>query len=570
MPAAAHADLEVALAAVADRLGHVVRARAAHDRPRPAVDHRVPHRPRLVVSRGCRPRGAGRQPQHASSGRDCPDRRRTAPGRLHQGGRTVARTPSAVGCGDGGSGAPVRPPRGRMGRRAAGGRAARPPGPAAVRLPGAAPRPAGAPRRAGRGALVGGGRRRTAATRCCARRCRGCARRSGPAGSRAAASSRCASPTTPGSTGRSPATGCARSARRATTAGDARAAGSRRARRSRSPSAACCPGFEARWIEPIRGGARRAARRAARDASRWPGVRLGRRRSWPEAEQAARRGVEAAPFRESARAALIEVLRRRGNVAEALVAYDEIRTLLRDELGTTPGRELLALHERLLHAEEPRPTAAPAVAPPPATGCPTGSRRRCRPVGRPRGRARAAARGGGPDGARRAGARCSSPARAASARPGSWPSWPPGSRASTSSTAAATRRSMFPYGPWVEMLRPPRQPRDASWRRSLGDGPDLARLAPRAPRARSRTPAPPRSATRDRAPPAVRRRSSRVVRRLAPSDPLLLVDRRPALGRPLVAAAGAPPGARAAARPRAAGRHLPRHRARPGPSAARA
>jgi hypothetical protein len=49
---AAHADLEVALAAVADRVGHVVRVRAAHDRARPAIDHRVPDRARLVVSRG--------------------------------------------------------------------------------------------------------------------------------------------------------------------------------------------------------------------------------------------------------------------------------------------------------------------------------------------------------------------------------------------------------------------------------------------------------------------------------------------------------------------------------------
>ena len=52
VPSGAHADLEVPLAAVADRLGDVVRARAAHDRPRPAVDHRVPHRPCLVVSGG--------------------------------------------------------------------------------------------------------------------------------------------------------------------------------------------------------------------------------------------------------------------------------------------------------------------------------------------------------------------------------------------------------------------------------------------------------------------------------------------------------------------------------------
>ena len=50
VPAAAHADLEVAFTPVGDRLGHVVRARAAHDRPRAAVDHGVPHRPGLVVA----------------------------------------------------------------------------------------------------------------------------------------------------------------------------------------------------------------------------------------------------------------------------------------------------------------------------------------------------------------------------------------------------------------------------------------------------------------------------------------------------------------------------------------
>ena len=52
VPSAAHADLEIALAAEMDRLGDLVRVRAAHDRPRPAVDHRVPHRPGLVVTRG--------------------------------------------------------------------------------------------------------------------------------------------------------------------------------------------------------------------------------------------------------------------------------------------------------------------------------------------------------------------------------------------------------------------------------------------------------------------------------------------------------------------------------------
>ncbi|HEV2726757.1 MAG TPA: BTAD domain-containing putative transcriptional regulator, partial [Solirubrobacterales bacterium] len=70
-----------------------------------------------------------------------------------------------------------------------------------------------------------------------------------------------------------------------------------------------------------------------------------------EAEQAARRAIEISPFRESARLALLEVLRQRGNTAEALVAFEEFRTLLREELGSTPGSELRALHEQLLSAE---------------------------------------------------------------------------------------------------------------------------------------------------------------------------------------------------------------------------
>ena len=112
-----------------------------------------------------------------------------------------------------------------------------------------------------------------------------------------------------------------------------------------------------------------------------------------DAERAARLAVEAAPFRESARAALLQVLRRRGNVAEALFAYDEFRGLLRDELGSAPGPQLLALHAELLRAE--LPTVAPAPAPRsgeraarPARAGPA------EPVGGPRGGARAAARGG--------------------------------------------------------------------------------------------------------------------------------------------------------------------------------
>ena len=66
------------------------------------------------------------------------------------------------------------------------------------------------------------------------------------------------------------------------------------------------------------------------------------------AERSGRAIVAAAPFRESGHALLIEALAARGDVAEALRAYDDLRVRLRDELGTAPGAAVRALHERLL------------------------------------------------------------------------------------------------------------------------------------------------------------------------------------------------------------------------------
>jgi DNA-binding SARP family transcriptional activator len=68
------------------------------------------------------------------------------------------------------------------------------------------------------------------------------------------------------------------------------------------------------------------------------------------AERAARRLVEAAPFRETGFQLLMRALERSGNPAEALRVYEACRTLLRDELGAHPGPDLRAEHERLLTA----------------------------------------------------------------------------------------------------------------------------------------------------------------------------------------------------------------------------
>ena len=71
------------------------------------------------------------------------------------------------------------------------------------------------------------------------------------------------------------------------------------------------------------------------------------------AEQAARAAIAAAPFRESAHRLLMEIHEAAGNPAEALRAFEELRSLLREELGTTPGPAAMTVFERVLRGEPP-------------------------------------------------------------------------------------------------------------------------------------------------------------------------------------------------------------------------
>ncbi|HYH54582.1 MAG TPA: AAA family ATPase [Solirubrobacterales bacterium] len=122
------------------------------------------------------------------------------------------------------------------------------------------------------------------------------------------------------------------------------------------------PGLEVRWLEPFRAELEEQ-RVELLEAVALAGAQLGDGER-QEAERAARRAIEVSPFRESARVALLEVLRARGNTAEALVAFEEFRTFLREELGSAPGAELRTMHEQLLSAEPagPRPAAEAASA----------------------------------------------------------------------------------------------------------------------------------------------------------------------------------------------------------------
>jgi DNA-binding SARP family transcriptional activator len=81
-----------------------------------------------------------------------------------------------------------------------------------------------------------------------------------------------------------------------------------------------------------------------------------------DAAEAARGAVALAPFRESAHRLLMEAHALAGNPAEGLRAFEDLRRLLREELGTAPGPEAMALHERLLHGR-PHLAAARAAGP---------------------------------------------------------------------------------------------------------------------------------------------------------------------------------------------------------------
>lgn len=104
--------------------------------------------------------------------------------------------------------------------------------------------------------------------------------------------------------------------------------------------------YEGEWIERRR---RELAelRVSALECIAEIGLRMGST-ELPAAERAARSVIELAPYRESGYQYLMETLEARSNLGEALLTYDRLRRVLRDELGTVPGREIQAVHERLL------------------------------------------------------------------------------------------------------------------------------------------------------------------------------------------------------------------------------
>ena len=68
----------------------------------------------------------------------------------------------------------------------------------------------------------------------------------------------------------------------------------------------------------------------------------------PQAEECGRRLIELAPYRETGYQILMEALEQRGNSAEALLVYDRLRVLLREELGIAPSPAVQGVYRRLL------------------------------------------------------------------------------------------------------------------------------------------------------------------------------------------------------------------------------
>ncbi len=106
------------------------------------------------------------------------------------------------------------------------------------------------------------------------------------------------------------------------------------------------PGAQAMWLEPRRRELEDVRLQALEVVGRSGLVMGGTQLA--SAARAARSLIDSEPYRESGYVLLMETLEAEGNVAEALRVFDGLRTLLRDELGTSPSPDMMAVHERLL------------------------------------------------------------------------------------------------------------------------------------------------------------------------------------------------------------------------------
>jgi DNA-binding SARP family transcriptional activator/tetratricopeptide (TPR) repeat protein len=128
------------------------------------------------------------------------------------------------------------------------------------------------------------------------------------------------------------------------------------------------PGAQSSWLEPPRRELEEIRLQALELIGR-AGLAIGGTQL-ASVERASRVLIESEPYRESGYVLLMEALAAEGNVAEGLRTFDSLRTLLRDELGTAPSTEALAVHERLLAPPAHRPISRSELIPEPTMALP--------------------------------------------------------------------------------------------------------------------------------------------------------------------------------------------------------
>ena len=151
-------------------------------------------------------------------------------------------------------------------------------------------------------------------------------------------------------------------AQRALESGDARAAWALAQVPLNIASRGLLPGTQASWLEPRRQELADIRLQALEVIGR-AGLSLGGTQLG-SVERAARTLIDSEPYRESGYVLLMAALEAQGNVAEGLRVFEQLRALLRDELGVAPSPEAIQAHERLLNpppARQSRATAASAA-----------------------------------------------------------------------------------------------------------------------------------------------------------------------------------------------------------------
>ena len=106
------------------------------------------------------------------------------------------------------------------------------------------------------------------------------------------------------------------------------------------------PGYEAPWItqarQKLEGTFIRASECLAASCLELGGAEMA------TAERVARRLTELAPYRESGYRILMQSLAANDNIGEALIVYERLRTVLREDLGASPSAATQALHLQML------------------------------------------------------------------------------------------------------------------------------------------------------------------------------------------------------------------------------